>query len=421
VNVLSTTMTYPTASWPARGVFVRRRLEAMGRRLNVRVVAPCAWFPGRRMPRGSPGDDRLVTMRPTMFYVPGVLKHCDPLFYARVLERSIQGMADAFRPDLIDAHYVWPDGVAAARVAQRMGLPLAITVRGKIVSHGRYPARVRQMRDALRRADVRIAVSADLAERAAAIAADGRPVEVIPNGVDAAEFHPMDRRAMRLSLGLDPRVRYLVSVGYVQELKGFDRVVAQLPGVREALGDVRLLLVGEDVGERDYVARLDRMIAGTGRGPFVKRINGAGPATIARILNAADAFVLATRSEGWCNAIHEALACGTPVVATDVGGNRELVRTAGDGLLSPFGDGPALRDAMIAVLSATWDRPAIAARAARSWDDVAHEVCRAFGVASTDNTVIPASASETAAKAAFGRRAARGYAAALRSGSSGAF
>lgn len=375
-RILSVSLTYPSADWPARGMFIRRRLEALARFADISVLAPRPWFPLRPVASPLPlAGELLATCRPRMFYLPGVLKPTDPWFYARLLTREIRRMPPSRRPQLIDAHYEWPDGVAAVRAGRALGLPVVVTLRGKLASLGRHPMRRAQVVDMLRRADALIAVSRDLADKARALAGDALDVRVIPNGVDAAVFFPTDREAARTALGLSRQARCLVSVGYVQELKGFHRVVEVLPEVRRRAGDVRLMLIGREVGEDDYVRRLDATIARLELKPYVTRVADGTPQDTARWLNAADLFVLATRSEGWCNAIHEALACGTPVVASDVGGNPELVRRPDDGLLVPFGDAATLTRAIVEGLSRSWPRESIAARAAtRTWDVVAREV-----------------------------------------------
>jgi len=78
---------------------------------------------------------------------------------------------------------------------------------------------------------------------------------------------------------------------------------------------------------------------------------------------AADVSVLATQTEGWPNVLLESLACGTPVVATRVGGVPEIVRDGTDGLLVAYGDPPALREALTSALSRDWDRAALVRRA----------------------------------------------------------
>jgi glycosyltransferase involved in cell wall biosynthesis len=97
------------------------------------------------------------------------------------------------------------------------------------------------------------------------------------------------------------------------------------------------------------------------------------------MMNAADVLVNASRSEGWCNAIAEALAAGTPVVATDVGGNREQLCSSELGILVPDGDAKALAGALTTALSREWNRVLISAHGgARTWGHVADEVHGVF-------------------------------------------
>lgn len=92
------------------------------------------------------------------------------------------------------------------------------------------------------------------------------------------------------------------------------------------------------------------------------------------MLNAADCFALASESEGWCNAIAESLACGCPVVATDVGGNREIVNDPSLGTLTVLNDPTALADGIVDALSREWDRRHVASTGGqRSWQQVAAE------------------------------------------------
>jgi len=382
LHIVSTTTTYPTRQQPQRGAFVQRRLAAMARHVDLQVIAPRPWFPGIRSDDGGKWTDRETfppERRPRMFYLPGILKWSDPHFFSRVLDRELRGLMARRRPDLLDVHFEWPDAVGAARSARRLAVPFVVTLRGKIVSQSRHPLRRRMMRRMLRAADACIAVSNDLAQRAVQLAGDGRPVFVIPNGVDVATFRPIDRQEARRQLGLDPAARWIISVGWQQALKGFDRLVALLPRIRAAAGDIRLILVGGPAGEPDYERALQRGIDETGMRPFVELRTDATPATIATLLNAANLFALATRSEGWCNAIHESLACGTPIVATDVGGNRELVRGDRDGFLVPRGAWDAMADAMVAELSHPRQRERIGeGLATRTWDDAAREVLAVF-------------------------------------------
>jgi glycosyltransferase involved in cell wall biosynthesis len=320
-----------------------------------------------------------------MLYLPGLLKSLDGRFYAAAFERGLRLAAARERPRLIDAHFVWPDGVGAYHVARRLGVPFVCTIRGKLVSQIESPAKRRQIVRMLLGADRLIAVSRSLSELANRVADRDLGAQVIPNGLDVALFHRIASEGntgpfstARAALGWAENAKYAVSVGHQQALKGFDRLVELWPEVRRRMGDVRLVLAGGEAGEPAYERRLKSRIEAVGEGS-VHLLGRVEPEQVARMLNAADAFVLASRSEGWCNAIAEALACGCPVVATDVGGNREIVNEPALGRLVPPGDQQALTDAVCSALEDVWDRAAIAASGGRrDWQQVARECADVF-------------------------------------------
>ena len=403
--IVSTTMCFPSVANASRGVFVRRRLREIHRLTPLHVVAPFPWFPGFRNLESRVGDlergDPPVT-RPRMEYLPGVAKSLDACFYGRALDRALDVIDAAGTARLIDAHFVWPDGVGAWRVARRRNLSFVCTLRGKLVSQIAHRSKRRQIRDMLLDADGLIAVSRSLADLANEVAGRALNVRVIPNGVESSLFRRFDVCEMsapspgaRDDCGWSPSARYVVSAGHVQALKGFARLLQIWPGVRRRAGDVRLVLVGGDAGEPLYARRLRRAVAALNRADGPSRIvtltGRLDPQRVATMMNAADLFVLASRSEGWCNAIAEALACGCPVVATDVGGNREIVTDAALGRLVPFADPAALTDAICEGLAMTWDRGRIAAVGGlRGWHDVAAECVEVFeGVLNGNRRELP--------------------------------
>jgi len=432
MRVVSTTLCYPHPARPTQGIFVWRRLREINRLIPVKVVAPVLWFPGRG--GGSVGsecrDDQSAewdrvppVVRPRMFYLPGVLKRLDAAFYARAFRA---GLAEEGRV-LIDAHFEWPDGVGAWRAAKERRLPFVCTLRGKLVSQIRHPAKRRMIREMLLGAEALIAVSRSLAGLANEVAGRDLGVRVIPNGIDAGLFHrtasPSAGRPSaeaRAACGWSDEAKYAVCVGHMQELKGFHNLVEVWPEVRRRIGDARLILVGGSAGEAAYERalrnRVEHVCTDSGAcGAAVSAVETqrelqpqpksprpwpgavrntsdprslhrsivlAGrmpPEQVATMLNAADLFVLASRSEGWCNAIAEALACGCPVVATDVGGNREIVSEPRLGRLVPPGDREALADGICRGLTAAWDREQIAVIGGRrDWQQVARECVDVF-------------------------------------------
>lgn len=386
MSIVSTTMCYPTPAAPTQGVFIARRLEAIHRLLPIQVVAPAPWFPFWRpaalsADAGSATETAPPVVRPRMLYVPGVMKRWDAGCYARAFRRAQAALQAAEPVRLIDAHFVWPDGVGAWRVASAGGVPFVCTIRGKLVSQLAAAPKRRRIVEMLRRADALIAVSRSLADLANAAADIDLRVRVIPNGIDRALFHRTERGRASPDGPAHPDARSVVSVGHLQALKGFHHLVEIWPEVRRESGDIRLILVGGDAGEPAYARRLRARIDAVnarcsprGSAAAVSLLGRQPPQAIAKLLNAADLFALASRSEGWCNAIAEALACGCPVVATDVGGNREIVRDERLGLLVPPADRGALRDAVCRALARQWDRSHIARLGGqRDWQQVGRE------------------------------------------------
>jgi glycosyltransferase involved in cell wall biosynthesis len=403
--ILSTTLCYPNPTMPGLGIFVQRRLAEVHKRIRVNVVAPIPICPPIRRRAAIPDRNEAASPPvawPSMFYVPGILKKLDAYFYARALDVAIGANPLLSDSELIDAHFVWPDGVGASRVARQRGLPFVCTIRGKLVSQSKFPARRRMIAEMLRDADRLIAVSQSLADLACDVAEQSLDIAMIPNGVDTEIFRqrstaheavafnaaepdgvgpandPSSQQTMADKKQAEPLV---ISVGHFQRLKGFHRLIEAWPDVLRQHKQARLILVGGPAGEPAYERHLQTLAtklnnaSPQGTAPPITFAGRKSPNEIANLLNAADCFALASDSEGWCNAIAEALACGCPVVATDVGGNREqLGSDESFGRLIPLDDPNALASAIVHTIENPPDRAAIARHGSRrSWQQVAAE------------------------------------------------
>lgn len=390
--ILSTTLCYPNPANPGNGIFVQRRLQEVHQQLPIHVVAPIPVCPPLRRRPDIPAADTTSAPPvswPNMFYVPGVLKTLDAYFYADALDAAIDADPALAACRLIDAHFAWPDGVGAWLVARRRNRPFVCTLRGKIVSQARFPARRKRIAEMLRDADRLIAVSQSLADCACDVADQSLNIAVIPNGIEATIFRrtaPINQptgfdKSARESLAWPTDRPHVISVGHFQRLKGFHRLIDAWPDVMRALDGARLILVGGPAGEpayeRDLRRRADAIntAASDATHPSIAFAGRQSPEQIARMLNAADAFALTSDSEGWCNAVAEALACGCPVVATDVGGNREQLGSDNTmGRLVPLDDRDALADAIAGVIANPPDRSQIARRGGqRSWQQTGAE------------------------------------------------
>ena len=380
---------FPSAVRPAAGLFIRERMFRVAQHRPLAVVSPQAWFPGQSLIRWlRPGyrlqapaleiQQGIRVYHPRFLSLPGLLRRFDGVsmalcsfFLVRRLRRE--------GARLIDAHFGYPDGDAATRLGRWLGLPVTLTLRGTEVPHSRNPALRRQLVRVLGTAARVFSVSASLRRLALELGVDANKTEVVGNGVDTGIFHPVDRAAARARYGLPEQARVLISVGGLVERKGMHRVIDCLPALMPRHPDLHYLIVGGASGEGDLRTELEAQVARLGLGGRVHFLGTLPPEALKWPLSASDVFVLATRNEGWANVFLEAMACGLPVVTTDVGGNAEVVCRDEIGSIVPFGDARALLQALDAALDKDWDRAAIIEYArANQWDKRVAQLLRAF-------------------------------------------
>jgi glycosyltransferase involved in cell wall biosynthesis len=285
---------------------------------------------------------------------------------------ELQHMVRAgFTFDLIDAHYLYPDGVAAVRLGEEFGKPVVITARGSDVSQlPQYSWPRRLIRDAIARSAAVIAVSSGIADGLIALGAPRSKVTVLRNGVELSVFRPLEHRdALRADLGL--RGPTLLSVGHLIERKGHHLTIEAL---RELPGHT-LLLAG-DGPERDALLSLASRLGVSDR----VRMLGAQPhEQLPKLYSAADTMVLASSREGWANVLLESMACGTPVVASPAWGSREAVAAPEAGLVLEEATPTAIAAGVRQLLTNAPDRGATRAYAERfSWDETTAGQLRLF-------------------------------------------
>jgi glycosyltransferase involved in cell wall biosynthesis len=376
--VLSTL--FPHAAQPTAGVFVRERMFRVAKSISLTVVAPMPWFPFQGLIRRwrpyfrppAPANETQAGIeihRPRFLSIPGALKGLDGWFMAVACLPLVASLKKRFGCNVIDAHFAYPEGYAASLLGRWLHLPVCVTLRGTEVPLARDPARRRRMVDAMKRATRIVAVSESLKRHAVGLGIDADKIVVVGNGVDTAKFKRLDRRAARDQLGLAGDGPVLVSIGALVERKGFHRVLECLPQLRTRFSNLRYIIVGGPGPEGDYGAALGRVVDELGLKDCVTFLGPMPQDALNVPLSAADAFVLATSNEGWANVFLEAMACGLPVVTTDVGGNAEVVSDPRLGTVVPFGDRTRLAEAIAEALERDWDRDAIVAHAeANSWE-----------------------------------------------------
>ena len=366
---------FPHAARPNQGIFVENRLRhllASGAASSL-VLAPVPWFPSRSARFGdwsvharAPVQERrhgIEIRHPRYPVLPTVGMSIAPWLLSRAMVPQVARLlAEGHRFDLIDAHYLYPDGVAASWIGQRFGIPVVMTARGTDVNLiPRHLVPRRLIQGAIRDAGALIAVSAALKAVLVGLGAPDEKVTVLRNGVETELFHPpADRAAARRALGWQGPT--LLSVGGLIERKGHHRTIEAM----RQLPEFSLMIAGEGP-ERD---RLAGLINAHGLNDRVRLLGAMPHQQLPALYGAADASVLASSREGWANVLLESMACGTPVVAGNIWGNPEVVRTSAAGLIYEPNTPEGIASGVRRLFADLPDRAATRAYAqTMSWDE----------------------------------------------------
>lgn len=358
MKVLVFSTLYPNRAQPNFGIFVEnlvRQTAAAG--IETKVIAPngvppwplslhprykaLAALPEREEWRG------LDVLRPRFPLLPSVGWRVNPALILRAGERALRQLkAEGFVPDVIDAQFFYPCGVAAVELARRFNLPVTIKARGSdIALWGQRPLARRKMLEAALQADTVTAVSAALKGEMAALGMNPGGITVHYTGVDLSRFSPGEREEARREYDFTrPTV---LSVGSLTEVKDHAlliRAMTQVAGADLAIA-----------GHGPLRGSLEALAAELGLKDRVRFLGNVSHDALPDLYRAADVFALTSRREGLANVWLESLASGTPLVITPVGGAREVVDRPEAGRLVEERTPEAVAAALNAVLA---ERPA---------------------------------------------------------------
>ena len=379
VVILLYTNLFPNSENPNYGIFVYRRAQELSRIAghSVHVIAPVPYFPRwLRIPRRLQAIPRLSrwlrmsripskemygqlnVYHPRYFLVPaisapfhGFLMFLGSLFLVRRLHAKLQF-------DCIDGHFVYPDGFAAILIGKLLRLPVAVTAHGTDLNVYPQSLFLRPLiRWTLSRADRVICVSRALRAIVSRLREANYGAVMIPNGVDLNSFCPIDRGAARLALGLSPLAEIIVAVAQLIPRKGHQSLIQAVAKLRKEFPRLQVFIIGE--GYLEEVLRREISALDVERHVFLK-----GPIKnneLFRWYSAADVTCLPSSGEGMPCALLESLACGTPVVATAVGGTPELIDSEELGVLVQQ-DVFSISRGLAKALRTTWSRTALTSR-----------------------------------------------------------
>ena len=395
MKILSVTTLFPSRAQPVHAVFVHNRIQHVAEhqqvRGEVRVIAPIPFFPFDRFiakyaeRHQIPRRDQIGNLQvlyPRFLSIPAILKPLDGFFVLLAVWWAARRLRREFDFDLIDAHLAFPDGFAGVFLSRLWNKPLTITLRGhdvNVLPTDRFPVRKRQIQFALRRADRVIGVADALRRGAIALGANPAKSVTISNGVDLEKFYPVLKTEARQRLGLPLNRRIVLSVGRIVENKGYHLIVEALSQWRATGQEVPyLVVVGGAADEALYPAQLTATIARFGMQADVFLAGAQRNETLRDWYCAADVYCLASATEGWPNVLLEALACGTPVVATNTWGTPEIICSEDYGLLVER-SAESIAQGLQTALAKEWKSQVMVAYAAtHTWQNVAEQVVKNF-------------------------------------------
>jgi glycosyltransferase involved in cell wall biosynthesis len=388
MKALTFTTLYPNNVWPNQGVFIKERMTHFAK-LNgckVKVIAPVPYFPPVRF--GSKWlysqvarqevIEGLEVYHPRYFMIPklGMSLYGLKMFLSVI--PTVKKVQKDFDFDIIDAHYVYPDGFAATLLGKFFKRPVVVSARGTDINlYMTFPVIQKLVKYTLDKSNQVIAVCQALKEAIGNLGIPEDKIIVIPNGVDLSKFYPIPKNEARVKLGL-PNKRIILSVGSLIPRKGFDLLIRAFRILSEKFQekDLHLIIVGEGSSRKE----LEKLISSLKLIDNIRLVGDIPHQELYLWYNASDLFCLASSREGWPNVVMESLACGTPVVATSVWGIPEIIRSNEIGILADRTERD-IAEKILLGLEKKWQPDTIASYVREhkhTWEKVAQSVFHVF-------------------------------------------
>lgn len=342
MRVLEVCQEFPNRYYPQLGTFIKQSIDSIAnQKIDITVVSPkplvlpFSAFPYHnfsKLPRIEHTEKYDLHYPHYVYAVPK--KYFYPITgisYAHFVSRyAIKNIKP--KPDLIHAHFSYPDGFGMIGLAKKWNIPLVIsalgTIERKVAYEGSYTSR--QIIKAMNFADKVLSVSEDLKLHIVNLGIDENNVIVVPNGVDTEKFKPAGKENARKLLNLPLDKNIILFVGALRSIKGVDYLIEAAKNFVDS--NTELYLVGRDDGLKKSLKKMAQDFKIT---DFIKFIGPVNHEDIPLWVSASDILVLPSLSEGRPNVVLEAFACEVPVVATDVGGIPELIINGETGYLVP--------------------------------------------------------------------------------------
>lgn len=387
MNILVYSSLFPNSVQPNKAVFIKHRMAAVTHYcgVNLRVMAPVPyfppwkqfsnWYPFSQIPEIE-NLDHIPTYHPRYLVTPKIGMSFYGLWMFLGSLKPLKAVSKTFPIDIIDAHYIFPDGFAAVLLGKSIGKPVIVSARGTDINmYPKIPTIRPIIQYVLNQADHVISVCNSLKELMTDLGTPGQKISVIPNGINPANFYKLDRMEARRKLGIDTDRKILITVGQLIERKGIHILLDALNMMKnKGKLDFYTYIVGS--GEM-YFSLVDQMNK-HGLNQWVKFTGEVSNKDLVYWYNSANAFFLGSSREGWPNVISEALACGIPVISTPANGVPEIITSEKYGIIVKR-NAESFAQGIQKAFNQFWNEDEIYAYGqSRTWETVAWEVDEVF-------------------------------------------
>lgn len=334
LKILMLTRLFPSHAFPALGTFCIERAKALAAHADVRVMVPTpyypAWLPGKedwkkwtRVERQGVVEGNIAVTYPRYVSLPGTATWLQGVTMARSVRRDLESNYKGWQPDVIDGHFAFPDGYAATRLGQAIGTSVVVTCHGSdLRQYPDIPVAGAMTRWTLRHADRVISVSSDLMRRSIELGCPANQAVFLTNGVDPSKFSVRAQSECRAQLGLPLDRKIGVYVGFLIDRKDQSLILRALVEIRQQGASVPLIVL---VGDGPNRQRLENEVVALGLQNDVILAGQRRHDEVALWMGAADWLLLSSSSEGWATVYFEAMACGRPVLTSNVSSARDAI------------------------------------------------------------------------------------------------
>lgn len=398
MRILAVSYLFPNNVNPNHGIFVFNRLKAVRSYCELIVINPIPWFPfSSRFSRYKhfntiPLKENIGGIdvyHPRFFIIPRYFKLIDSMTFCLSVLFVALKLKKHFKCDVVDLHWTYPDILSGYVLSRLFNRKLLVTVRGREALNQFIDDKKNQyveekslrtilIKKMLPLADAVITLSQELKNITVNYGVSSNKITVIRNGVDVDKFYYIDQKKSRSLLKLPYDELILLAVGSLIYGKGFDRIIRHFTKIREKFPQIKLYIIGSEGPAGDYSSQLRVLVYQNKLEGSVKFIGQIMNNTLIHWYNSADLFCLVSRSEGSPNVLTEAIACGCPALATNVGAVSGILSNRELGYVIPNEDS-CVGDGIIEALSRSYNRKKISEYMRQfNWDWCAKKVINEY-------------------------------------------